>query len=132
METALYGLRNLEWHCLANGQRTKSTDENGVFLSEGCATNLYQKRENNAATLDLDLTSQIDNHLLEFGAGVSYSIVRGYGIYAYQIAGQADSLTADEKYYNLQPFVYGYDLTGQNKVGTNYSDPTSFFKLKKA
>ncbi len=109
---------------LANGQRTKSTDASGVMRPYGYATNLYQRRENSAATLDLDLTSQIDNHLLEFGAGISSTIVRGYGIYAYQIAGQADSLSTDQKYYNLSPFVYGYDLSGQNKVGTNYSDPT--------
>jgi|GEM_PF-1229737 len=105
-----------------DGLRTASTDASGVMRPYGYATNLYQKRENNALTVDFDFTSQISNHLFEFGAGVSSSIVRGYGLYAYQVAGISAN-SEEEKYYKLAPFVYGYDLSGQNKVGTDYSDP---------
>jgi outer membrane receptor protein involved in Fe transport len=107
---------------LGDGLRTSSTDAGGVMRPYGYATSLYQKRENNALTIDFDFTSQISNHLFEFGAGVSSSIVRGYGLYAFQVA-SATGTSELARYAALQPFVYGYDLTGQNKVGTDYSDP---------
>ena len=56
---------------LGNGQRTRTTDEYGVFRPYGYSTGLYQHRENDAFTADFDFTSQVDNHLLELGGGLS-------------------------------------------------------------
>ena len=54
-------------------------------------------------------------------------MVRGYGIYSQQLISQAANLTEAEKYANLSPFVYGYDVTGKNKVGTDFtSDDPNF------
>ncbi len=112
---------------LGNGQRTQLTDANGVFRPYGYSTGLYQHRENDAFTADFDFTSQVDNHLLELGGGLSYTLVRGYGIYSQQLISQAANLTEAEKYANLSPFVYGYDVTGKNKVGTDFtSDDPNF------
>lgn len=105
---------------LGNGRRVASTDINGVFRPFGYSNGLYQRRENEAITVDLDLTSQIGNHLLEFGFGASQTVVRGYGVFAYQLAAQPAGLTLEEKFKRLQPFVYGYDVTGQARVDSDY------------
>ncbi|MFO7523876.1 MAG: TonB-dependent receptor [Ignavibacteriaceae bacterium] len=124
-------------HLVANGQRTAlvdefnnpiyrggspvaaNIDENGIFRPYGWSGGLYQRRDNDAINLDLDITSQIDNHLLEFGFGASQTVVRGYGIFAFQLAARKD-LTPEENFKRLQPFVYGYDVTGQTKVDSDY------------
>lgn len=113
---------------IANGDRTETTDENGIFRPYGYSTGLYQKREDAAYSVDFDFTAQIKNHLVEFGGGLSYHLVRGYGLYAYQLAGQPDdpSLSAEDniiqKYKRLRPFVYGYDITGQTKTDGSNSE----------
>ena len=118
---------------LGDGQRTRTTDANGVFRPYGYSTGLYQHRQNDAFSADFDFTSQVSNHLLELGGGLSYTIVRGYGIFPQQLISQADSLTEAQKYANLAPFVYGYDVTGKNKVGLDYtsSDPNFPYLLQR-
>ncbi len=118
---------------LGDGQRTRSTDENGVFRPFGYSTGLYQHRQNDAFTADFDFTSQVENHLLELGGGLSYTLVRGYGIFPQQLISQADSLTETQQYANLAPFVYGYDVTGKIKVGLDFttSDPNFPYLLQR-
>ncbi|MEO8232120.1 MAG: carboxypeptidase-like regulatory domain-containing protein, partial [Ignavibacteriota bacterium] len=102
-------------------------DENGVFVSYGYGDGgLYQKRQDNAFFIDFDITSQIDNHLLEFGTGFSQHTVRGYGVYPGGYAQQPNTLSETEKYEALQPFVYGYDVTGQNTTATD--NPNQFLR----
>ncbi|MCK7523642.1 MAG: hypothetical protein MZV64_41390 [Ignavibacteriales bacterium] len=48
---------------------------------------LFQQREDMRIGADFDLTSQLDNHLLEFGFGVEQHTIRGYGNLAYIVAG---------------------------------------------
>ena len=125
---ALYGdstywAQNFGVNLLADGQRTQSVDANGVFRPFGYSTGLYQKRDNETFSGDIDFTSQIANHLFEIGGGISYNIVRGYGVFSQPLPGMSDTLSSTQKYYNLSPFVYGYSLDGQSKVGTNYTDP---------
>lgn len=104
-----------------------SVDDNGIFRPYGyTGGGLYQKREDDAFFVDFDITSQIDNHLLEFGAGFSQHTVRGYGVFASSYASQDDDLTVQEKFEALQPFVYGYDVSGQTK--TNTDNPNQFLR----
>jgi outer membrane receptor protein involved in Fe transport len=104
-----------------------TVDDNGVFRPYGyTGGGLYQKREDDAFFIDLDITSQIDNHLLEFGAGFSEHTVRGYGVFAAQFASQSDNLTVEEKFEGLQPFVYGYDVSGQTRTDTD--NPNQFLR----
>lgn len=109
------------------------TDKNGIFRPYGWANGLYQHRGDNAINVDFDITSQIGNHLLEFGAGASQDIVRGYGVYAYQYALYNDStyLSDEEKFKRLEPFVYGYDATGQNEVGSDFDDGSELAPLQR-
>lgn len=117
--TALVDENNIPVRNAAGSSIATDLDEFGVFRPYGWSNGLYQRRENTALTLDLDITSQIDNHLLEFGFGVSQTVVRGYGIFAYQLARYLD-LPEQDRYERLQPFVYGYDVTGQNKVESDF------------
>jgi len=108
---------------LGDGLRTDPTDENGVYRPYGYALNLFQQREDARMGADFDLTSQIQNHLIEFGAGVEQHTVRGYGNYAYLI-GAIDASKPDYiRFAQNQPFVFGYDVTGRTK--TSSSDPAS-------
>lgn len=132
-------------HLWANGQKTAlvdefnnpvynpstglpisaEVDENGVYRPYGWTNGLYQRRGNDAITFDLDITSQIGNHLLEIGGGVSQTVVRGYGIFAYQLAADERShMNFEDKFKALEPFVYGYDVTGQNKIDSDFSEGT--------
>jgi len=104
---------------LGDGRRTTNTDEFGVYRPYGYSTNLYQRREDDVFIADLDLTSQIANHLLEFGVGGSTHTVRGYGNFVYELAGQDASLSTSEKFMNLAPYVFGYDYSGSEHTNSN-------------
>ncbi len=108
---------------LGNGLRTRTTDANGVYRPYGWALNLFQQREDVRMGADFDLTSQIQNHLIEFGAGVEQHTVRGYGNYSYLVAGTDDTQPDYIRFAQNQPFVFGYDVTGKSK--TSSSDPSS-------
>ena len=135
---ALYG-DSLWWadesgmnvHLLGDGRQTQTVDENGVFRPYGYITNIFQQREDMRIGGDFDLTSQLDNHLLEFGVGIEQHTIRGYGLNFVQVAGTVvdpSSPYYDEYYNDLrfaqnQPYVFGYDVTGNRK--TNSDDPSS-------
>ncbi|MBK9098343.1 MAG: carboxypeptidase-like regulatory domain-containing protein [bacterium] len=108
---------------LGDGRRTRTEDVNGVFRPYGYATNLFQQREDDRIGADFDLTSQLDNHLLEFGFGVEQHTVRGYGNFAYIVAGTDPTQPDYIRFAQNQPFVFGYDVTGITK--TNSDDPSS-------
>ncbi len=114
---------------LGDGQRTLPTDEYGIFRPYGWESGLYQRREDAAFIGDFDLTSQIANHLFEIGGGAEYHTVRGYGVYAFQLAGQSDTLSLGQKFEALQPFAFGYDVTGQNK--TTSDNANQFLRPRK-
>lgn len=108
---------------LGDGLRTRPTDANGVYRPYGFSLGLFQQREDESFGADFDLTSQIDNHLLEFGAGISQHTVRGYGNFAYLVANIDPSEPDYIRFAQNQPFVFGYDVTGTTK--TTSDDPSS-------
>ncbi len=108
---------------LGDGRRTRTEDANGVFRPYGWSYGLFQQREDESVGADFDLTSQIDNHLLEFGAGLSQHMVRGYGNFAYTVAGTDPTQPDYIRFAQNQPFVFGYDVTGTQE--TSPDDPSS-------
>ncbi len=100
----------------------ENTDQYQIFRPYGYATGLYQHRVDNAMTGDFDLTSQIDKHLIEIGGGLESHIYRGFFLYPSGLAMQADSLTLEQKFVELQPTVYGFDVTGQTKTNSSTSN----------
>lgn len=106
---------------LADGQRV-FFDDNGVFFDYGRVNNVYTKNENDNYTVDFNFTSQIDNHLLEFGGGGTYSIVRFYSINPVNPVLFDQTLTKQEQFEALQPAVYGYDLFGEEKTSSGDGD----------
>ena len=101
-----------------NGQRVQ-VDQNQIFYGFGRVSDFYSKNENDALDADFDLASQIDNHLIEIGGGVNYNIVRYYAISPVQLAAADPSLSETKKFENLQPSLFGYDITGKTKTGLN-------------
>jgi len=108
---------------LGDGLRTESVDENGIYRPYGWSLGLFQQRQDASWGFDGDLTSQLDNHLLELGFGGAWHTVRGYGNFAYLVAGTDASQPDYIRFAQNQPFVYGYDVTGTQK--TNSDSPAS-------
>lgn len=108
---------------LGNGRRTQTIDANGVYRPYGYSNGLFQQREDMRIGADFDLTSQLNNHLLEFGFGLEQHTVRGYGNFAYLIAQYDPTQPEYIRFAQNQPFVFGYDVTGQTK--TSSDDPSS-------
>lgn len=115
----------LNVHLLGNGRRTAPVDGNGVFRPYGYASGLFQQREDDRIGADFDLTSQLDNHLLEFGFGIEQHTVRGYGNFAYIVAGLDPSQPDYIRFAQNQPFVFGYDVTGTRKTSSDDPDRKS-------
>ena len=104
-----------------DGQRIQK-DGNNVFWAYGRINNGYQKQENDVFNVDVDITSQISNHLFEVGGGFNYNIVRNYFVAPVQLAALSDTLTEYQKFEVLQPTVFGYDITGRNRTGSGDGD----------
>ncbi|HSD62981.1 MAG TPA: TonB-dependent receptor, partial [Ignavibacteriaceae bacterium] len=107
----------------------QATDQYGIFRPYGYATGLYQHRVDDAMTGDFDLTSQIDKHLIEIGGGVESHTYRGFFVYPSALGLQPDSLTLAQKFTELSPTVYGYDVTG--KTQTSSDNPDQFIRPRK-
>lgn len=108
----------------------QSTDPNGIFRPYGYATGLYQHRVDNAMSADFDLTSQIDNHLMEIGGGVESHIYRGFFVFPSALALQSDSLSLGQKFAQLSPTGYGFDVTGQTETGSDISGLLTYLNNK--
>jgi outer membrane receptor protein involved in Fe transport len=112
---------------LGDGRRTNDVDENGVYYPYGWARNLFQQREDMRIGADFDLTSQLENHLLEIGFGIEQHTIRGYGNYAYTLAGIDPSLPEYVRFAYNQPWVFGYDVTGKEKTDSDYPASLDWF-----
>ena len=106
--------------CLQTGMETESIDQYGIFYENGRTYGSYSKNENQTLNLDLDFTSQVQNHLIEIGGGVNYNILRNFLIGPAGLA--SDNLKGYSKatqFYSLQPSVFGYDITGTNHTSSD-------------
>ena len=112
---------------LGDGRRTRTEDVNGVYRPYGWSYGLFQQREDVRIGADFDLTSQLDNHLLEFGFGVEQHTVRGYGNFAYVVAGLDPSQPDYIRFAQNQPFAFGYDVTGNEKTDSDYPSSLDWF-----
>ncbi len=114
-------------HLLGDGRRVNSIDENGVYYPYGWARNLFQQREDMRIGADFDLTTQLDNNLLEIGFGIEQHTIRGYGNFAYTLAGIDPSLPDYVRFAYNQPWVFGYDVTGMEKTDSDYPSSLDWF-----
>ena len=86
----------------------------------GWSRGLFQQREDASWGFDADLTTQLDNHLLEIGVGGAWHTVRGYGNFAFLVAAIDPSQPDYLRFGQNQPFVYGYDVTGIEETNSDY------------
>ncbi|MEN8192637.1 MAG: TonB-dependent receptor [Bacteroidota bacterium] len=108
---------------LQGNQTYLYTDDAGIFARYGAVDDYYRQIENDKFTGDLNFTTQIDKHLLEAGAGVTYGTQRYYSLApvglarnnADYISSTGDTIlayTKEERYDRVNPTRYGYDLFG--------------------
>jgi outer membrane receptor protein involved in Fe transport len=121
---AALGVFDASGNPIDDGSRVQR-DSNGVFFGFGRVNNGYFKSENDVFSADFNFTSQIENNLLEFGGGFTYNIVRNYAIGPITLGSTDATLSDSERLKQLQPTVYGYDISGQSKtgVGTGEFEP---------
>jgi outer membrane receptor for ferrienterochelin and colicin len=100
-------------------------DPVGVFFAKGRISNNYEKIKNDTYTGDIDISAQLDNHLIEIGGGVSLNRLRYYNVGPRTIAIGKDSLSLEQRSRNAQPTFYGFDVTSQRETGSNEVDPLS-------
>lgn len=97
-------------------QTSLAQDDIGIFTAFGYASDYYRKINNDKFTGDFNFTAQMDNHLIESGAGFTYGNQRFYSIRPVHLAvGIDDDTTAGNRYdrYNReQPYRYGYNVYG--------------------
>ena len=96
-------------------------DSVGIFNARGRVFNGYTKSNNTTLSGDLDITMQLEDHLLEVGGGMNYNILRYFAIGPVGLSSRAGTyvnLPIEEKFRRLQPTIFGYDITGQTKTGS--------------
>lgn len=112
-------------------QSSLEHDNVGIFQDPGFIDDTYRKINNNTYSIDGNFTSQIANHLLEFGGGFNYNISRYYRMLPTQLASyirdyvdtNGDTVLArsrEERFSTARPLRYGYDLYG-NEIGSDDS-----------
>ncbi len=99
-------------------QSALALDSNGIFSDYGRLSSNYSKDETISYTGDFNITSQLDNHLVEAGIGGSYNTMRYYSISPVNLAlgirgtDTTDATSAYDRYSYAKPYYYGYDLYG--------------------
>jgi hypothetical protein len=93
-----------------------SFDQYGIFYEQGRTYGAYSKQENQTLNLDLNFTSQVENHLFEIGGGLNYNILRSFFLsLPYKLASPVYAgLNNTAIFYAMAPSVFGYDITGSN------------------
>ncbi len=94
----------------------RNVDEVGIFWQSGRVWNQFNKLDENTLTLDADFTYQLKNHLLEAGGGISRGTLRYFNVFPLGLALRKDELSVEERFRLVQPFFYGYDVTGSRKT----------------
>jgi outer membrane receptor protein involved in Fe transport len=98
-------------------------DENGVYFPYGRINNVYQKNEDAIWNLDADFTTQLDNHLLEIGAGANLHTLRYYYINPIGLKGPSlAGLPEDSVFLSVKPNYYGYGVTGRDETNSSSAD----------
>lgn len=107
----------------ANGVR-QAMDYYGIFYANGRTYGTYSKNENQTLNLDVDFTSQVQNHLIEIGGGVNYNILRNFAIFPAGLASNnLQGYSKATQFYSMNPSLFGYDITGTNQTsGDGYSN----------
>jgi outer membrane receptor for ferrienterochelin and colicin len=108
---------------LASQGSRVTLDDVQLFFGEGRVSNGYYHTNNETFNVDLDFTSQIDNHLLELGGGFNYNILRHYVLGPARIAIDNDTKSLESRIASQNPFYFGWDISGQDKAD---NDETKF------
>lgn len=102
----------------------------GLFASKGRVYNAFEKRDDNSFNVDFDFTAQLKKHLIEFGVGVNYNILRYYYINPANLAYSKykySDMPTELMYYLQQPSFFGYDITGNSKSDIGSGDKTTVY-----
>lgn len=90
-------------------------DNVGVFFLHGRTSNSYTYLKTGAIDIDADFFSQVDEHLLEIGGGISLDHVR-YVTFGPVTFAATPNLPAEERFRNLGPTAYGYYMGSNGKL----------------
>jgi hypothetical protein len=114
---------------LPNQAVNLDVDPVGIFFREGRVFNSYFKLDDDTYSVDADFTLQAKNHLFEAGGGGARHTLRYFGIVPMALALNKDKLTVEERFRNVRPFLFGYDITGQRKTKSGEREPVDNIDL---
>ncbi|RMG66528.1 MAG: hypothetical protein D6715_06675 [Calditrichaeota bacterium] len=112
---------------LVQGSRL-SRDRVGVFFKSGRVFNNYTKQKVQTFGFDLNFTKQLQSHLIELGGSWEKNIVRRFAVGPLGLArgirskSGGDSLDVENRFFNADPFFYGYDITGKEIDNTSFKE----------
>lgn len=113
-----------------NGQAVLK-DFIGIYCLKGRVFNLYTQYKSESFNVDLDFTTQQDNHLIEIGGGLNTHILRYFAIGPVGLAADnIRNLPEVEKYARMLPTVFGYDVTGKKETSADNDSETEFAPKK--
>lgn len=103
-----------------DGSRVTTDSTGGIFYDRGRVFNLFQKYRITSFGLDLNLTKQFKNHLLEIGATADRHQVRYYTINPIDLAENRDNESDEVRYTKTIGRFYGYDIFGNEISSTSF------------
>jgi len=96
-----------------------------IFFADGRVQNRYAKTLNETYSADLDVSAQVEDHLLEVGGGLSVNQLRYYRIAPVGLAQNVGDSSLDARSRAQQPLFFGFDVTGQRKTASGEIDPVT-------
>ena len=103
-----------------DGSVVTTDSTGGIFFDRGRVFNLFQKYRITSFGLDLNLTKQFKNHLLEVGATADRHQVRYYTINPVDLAENRDNESDEVRYTKTVGRFYGYDIFGNEISSTSF------------
>ena len=99
-------------------------DDGGIFARFGAVDDYYREIDNEKFIGDLNFTSQIKQHLVEAGLGITYGTQRFYSIrpvtlgrdvrgYWTNDTTYVEPKSKQDRYERTNPYRYGFDLYGE-------------------
>jgi len=98
-------------------------DAAGVFYARSRVSAAYHNLKNETLNGDVDVSAQIENHLLEVGGGASLNTLRYYAINPLTLAIDKDKYSLEKRARDATPTFYGFDVTGREETTSGDVDP---------
>lgn len=107
-------------------------DDVGIWAKYGKVNDYFRKIDDQAFTVDASFTSQVDNHLIEAGGGLTYNNIKYFSFsplsmglnareYTTAAGDTVPAVSLLDRYIREKPYYYGYDVMGGENESAEYN-----------